>query len=280
MEDDDSENVFNLERFFTSEDYVEKTFNFGALSQRLLCSNMSSTDYDLTGQIVWPASVVLGWFVYNNQQIFEEKNVIELGAGCGLGGFVASNYSRKVIVTDGNEIVVSLLEKNQQHLETQNVDTRKLLWGIKVEVENLYGLLRNDVNNDVTSENLPDVVIGADVVLWPREILGLLVTIRWLLSYKPRESLCFISYIVRANSTTDLLFSTATSVGLAIELVDVNSFIPVDNPLLVQDSSRKMLLRIKIAEEVSVTGIVESQTHVDELIASFASKLSSVTQPC
>lgn len=65
-------------------DYVEKTWKLAGEEQRLLCSNMSSTgmaepcsmddiiwtekvvsvqDHDLTGQIVWPASVLLTWFL-------------------------------------------------------------------------------------------------------------------------------------------------------------------------------------------------------------------------
>jgi Lysine methyltransferase len=77
---------------FVSEDYVVKKFTFGDLSQDLLCSNMSCTSHDLTGQIVWPAAILLSHFVYTFRENLHGGAVLELGAGCGLAGFVAANY--------------------------------------------------------------------------------------------------------------------------------------------------------------------------------------------
>ena len=62
------------------------------------------TDHDLTGQIVWPACVFLSWFVYTHQDLFRDRVVLELGAGCGLGGFVSAHYARSAFITDGNEV--------------------------------------------------------------------------------------------------------------------------------------------------------------------------------
>ena len=64
---------------FVCEEYVEKYFSFWGVEQRLLCSNMSTTDHDLTGQIVWPASKSLSWFIAKNgNELFSGKNVIEV----------------------------------------------------------------------------------------------------------------------------------------------------------------------------------------------------------
>ena len=52
------------------------------IEQKLLCSNQNSTDHDLTGQIVWPASTMLCYFIAKNHAtIFQDANVLELGAG-------------------------------------------------------------------------------------------------------------------------------------------------------------------------------------------------------
>ncbi len=80
MSEDDGGD-YNLDSFFICEDYVEKTWTFDDVSQSLLCSGMSSTDHDLTGQIVWPASEILSWFVCKNRHLFQDKVVLELGAG-------------------------------------------------------------------------------------------------------------------------------------------------------------------------------------------------------
>lgn len=53
----------------------------------------ASTDHDLTGQIIWPSAIELAKFIINNSKDFEKKNVIELGAGVGLCGFVSANYA-------------------------------------------------------------------------------------------------------------------------------------------------------------------------------------------
>jgi hypothetical protein len=74
---DEEEGMFaNL---FICEQYVVKNFSFWNRTQSLLCSNMSTTDHDLTGQIVWPASKNLSWFIAKNgPEIFADKTVVEV----------------------------------------------------------------------------------------------------------------------------------------------------------------------------------------------------------
>lgn len=62
------------------------------------------TDHDLTGQIVWPAAKLMSWFISTHSTLFERRNILELGAGTGLAGFVASQLGKKTIITDGNEV--------------------------------------------------------------------------------------------------------------------------------------------------------------------------------
>ena len=75
-DDDEGDVMANL---FICEEYVARKFTFWNCQQTLLCSNMSSTDHDLTGQIVWPASKSLSWFIAKNGvDIFYEKVVVEV----------------------------------------------------------------------------------------------------------------------------------------------------------------------------------------------------------
>ena len=90
---------------FTCEEYILKSWKFGDYDQHLLSSNQSSTDHDLTGQIVWPAAIMLCWFIHCHRvDIFKDAHVIELGAGAGLAGFFASKFAKSTLITDGNEV--------------------------------------------------------------------------------------------------------------------------------------------------------------------------------
>ena len=164
----------SLESLFICENYSPKTFTFGELRQPLLCSNMSCTAHDLTGQIVWPAALLLSHLVHSLRSSLSHCTVLELGAGCGLAGFVASNFCQRTCITDGNDIVMRLLHRNKEFLQAENVEVRRLVWGDIDRVEALLEEL-----------STIDVVIGADVILWPQHIEELVLTIRVLLAANP-----------------------------------------------------------------------------------------------
>lgn len=97
---------------FINKEYVEKEFRYKDCVQKYKASSSASTDYDLTGQIVWRAAEQLAEFIVENNQIFKDKVVLELGAGVGLSGLVCAQYAKKVYITDGNDIVCELMDIN------------------------------------------------------------------------------------------------------------------------------------------------------------------------
>lgn len=247
--DEDQEEGNCMYGLFVSEDYIEKEWHFqDNISQRLLCSNMSSTDHDLTGQIVWPASILLGYFIAYHREMFGGKHVLELGAGCGLGGFLVQQFAHHVHITDGNDIVLRLLDKNlifltnEYEKESKQYGTAsvgKLMWGLKSALRGYW-----------QQHGYPDFIIGADIILWPNQIRSLLYTIRWSLFARlyneeydmngnvkeTKESVgeeafvpkALISYVIRAHTTTELLYQTAKEMKLSIEIIDRNIFVPED----------------------------------------------------
>lgn len=233
------DDFLSLERLFVCEKYTEKTFNFDTgTAICLLCSNMSSTDHDLTGQIVWPASIALSWFIaMNRETLFRDKRVLELGAGCGLAGFLASQTSSRTMITDGNDVVLRLLDKNRKHLiESQGLQeeackVRKLIWGSALSIQEAY----SDCEDEV-----PDVIIGADVILWPNYIPPLLQSLYMLLSMNPVGAVCYISYVVRATSVTERLLYVATELGLSVVEIDTSTFIPEDVPTSLLDVQKRL----------------------------------------
>ncbi|KAJ0977980.1 hypothetical protein J5N97_013454 [Dioscorea zingiberensis] len=111
-ERDEDEIVCLGESFFIDRDYQLTTFNFGPHVLNLLCLHSASTDYDLTGQIVWPGAVLLNNYLSQNAEILEERSVIELGSGVGITGILCSRFCHKVVLTDHNEEVLEILKKN------------------------------------------------------------------------------------------------------------------------------------------------------------------------
>jgi len=59
----------------------------------------------------------MAMYVIDHPDQFAGKVVLELGAGAGLTGIVCSKYSKNVVVTDGNDLVVELLSLNASSVE-------------------------------------------------------------------------------------------------------------------------------------------------------------------
>ena len=73
----------------------------------------ASTDYDLTGQVIWQAADIMSvWFVEEFLDEFKDKNVLELGAGPGLCGLIAATKAKSVVLTDYMDVVMELIDTN------------------------------------------------------------------------------------------------------------------------------------------------------------------------
>lgn len=146
--------------FFVSSDYCETTYEIGSVKQTLLCLKSATTDLDLTGQIVWPASQVLAWFIHQFRDLFKEKCVLELGSGCGLAGLVAGQLgASEVYLTDSSSVVLQMLEKTVKLEQNQRGCEKKVFqleWSQTETTEKLIEEFKQQ-------ERFPDVVIGADV---------------------------------------------------------------------------------------------------------------------
>ena len=330
--DEDLEDGNAMYSLFVSEDYIAKTWSFPPydVSQRLLCSNMSSTDHDLTGQIVWPASVLLGYFLacYRDEDtaanttkrhsemvgtvgnmsegtqpaVFRDKVVLELGAGCGLAGFLCQQVAKHVHITDGNDIVIRLLERNVEFLRNEalavsrqdhvvcNVTVGKLLWGIKSALRSYW---------KECQFQYADYLIGADIILWPNQIRSLLYTIRWCLFARwynqaydeeghplPSSSTCsleeedrfipkaFVSYVIRAHSTTELLLQQAKVLKLQIDVIDRKRFVPEDCHVFDQLETRLFVITL------SSEAIAEGCDVWNEEIPSIEEEIAHLAMPC
>jgi predicted nicotinamide N-methyase len=215
----------DLDQLFTVTHYSNVTITIPCydtcendLQVTLACSQAATTDYDLTGQILWPVSVLLGHYLASSRgrQLLRNRNVVEMGAGCGLAGLVASHVdASQVVMTDGNEVVLDLLRRNSE--SRANVKALKLIWG---DAENLSTVLTDMIHIDV--------VIAADVVQWPAVIEPLLHTVKALLWTSECDPPTLVLGIVnRAQSTYDMFFELAAKLGFSCRRVPHEDFLQV-----------------------------------------------------
>ena len=231
---------------FVQTSFEEETFVFGDVQQRLLCSKAATTDYDLTGLVVWPASQILAWYVVQTRHIFEGKHVLEVGAGCGLTGFVAAQYAAHVSFTDGNPRILDLLRKtcelNGKHppifvpppkeipvlsadLSSHLVNITSLSWGDADSVQQLI-----DTFSEKTS--WPTVFLGADVFQTSFGSPALLfATIKRLFraarEHGVQEECAFYAcFALRATTKEDLIEQCAREEGFALEKLCIRDMLP------------------------------------------------------
>lgn len=205
----------------------------------LRVSKAASTDYDLTGQIVWPVSVFLSWFILKNRNLFEGKHAVELGAGCGLSGLVLSKFCDTVALTDGNEIVVELLQENCDSMNAmEGTDTRVaalLNWNDDDSWEAFCALYPHQ----------PTVLIGADVVYAHCWASALLPTVKRFLD-QVEGGVFFCGFVCRALDVKAFFLSLAQEMGLRVEVIPSESFVPHPVPKNMESSRELELLKFEL----------------------------------
>ncbi|CEG35978.1 Predicted methyltransferase [Plasmopara halstedii] len=224
---------------FVNRDYKCQEFDFGILKQKLLCSHAASTDHDLTGQVVWPVSAFLAWYLVAQRDKIVGKNVVELGAGAGLSGLVASQFASHTALTDGNDIVLDLLKDNvQTNADASKVQALQLIWGDYASVKAFEYSFPYPV----------DMLIGADVVCWPNLVKPILQTVKYLL-LRSRNSIktkfC-CGLVCRAQSTEDLFFREAAAFGFRYHRIPHDTFLPTPRPAAVASHRELQLVVLKL----------------------------------
>uniref|UniRef100_A0A7S1U585 Calmodulin-lysine N-methyltransferase n=1 Tax=Phaeomonas parva TaxID=124430 RepID=A0A7S1U585_9STRA len=272
---------------FLNEDYDREPIVLGGeledgtplreIRQDLYLSNAASTDWDLTGQVVWPVSIFLSYYIARNLELFAGRRVAELGAGCGLSGLVASQFAAGTCLTDGVDVVVRLLERNaalQKESGTlarpsgpdAEISVAQLLWGSETSLEAF-----------LETFGVPEVLIGADVVCWPQYVslnlslspspslslsLGLwlrpnpeqvkplvqttkrLMQLRHAADPEGPPLVLHLGYVVRALNNHRLFVNACSEAGLRVAEVPDTAFVPHPRPEHVASNNELQLLTV------------------------------------
>eukprot|EP01038_Epipyxis_sp_PR26KG_P004783 gene4783-6708_t len=114
-----------------------------------------------TGLTYWPISDLLTEFIGSRAPYFSNKIILEVGCGLGLCGIVtghAVGLNGKVILTDGDEEVLQLAEKNIQMNNVEGSAVVEILeWSNHDQIQSILSRYASD------SQGV-DVVIGSDVL--------------------------------------------------------------------------------------------------------------------
>lgn len=214
-DDDDDGTVCLGESFFINDNYELTTFTFGSHVLQLLCLQSASTDFDLTGQLVWPGARLLNEYLSNNAKLLQGFSVVELGSGVGVTGILCSRFCSGVVLTDHNDEVLKILKKNiELHQSSENhpnLSAEKLEWG---NSDQLKEILRKHPEGF-------DLVLGADICFQQNSVPPLFDTVKQLLCLRGKDRCKFIlAYVSRSKMMDVMVTEEAIQHGLQIREVD------------------------------------------------------------
>ncbi|XP_068663853.1 uncharacterized protein [Aristolochia californica] len=212
MDKEEEEIICLDESFFIDDNYQLTTFSFGSQVLQLFCLHSASTDYDLTGQLVWPGAVLLNNYVSENTHILQGCSVIELGSGVGI---LCSRFCREVLMTDHNNEVLKILRKNiELHTSSEMPSSamlapEKLEWGNSDDLKQILQRYSGGF----------DLILGADICFQHSNIPPLFDTVKQLLQVRGSGCRFLLSYVSRAKIMDAMVVDEAVQHGMQVSEV-------------------------------------------------------------
>ncbi|GAA0149483.1 hypothetical protein Leryth_016287 [Lithospermum erythrorhizon] len=213
---EDDEDIVCLDgSFFVNDDYKLTTFTFGSQVLELYCLQSASTDFDLTGQLVWPGAILLNNYLSKNANILQGCSVLELGSGVGVTGILCSRFCKKIVMTDHNDEVIKIMQMNIDHHqdseECGELQVAKLEWGDFEQMDSI--LLKNPEGFDL--------ILGADICFQQKSVPLLFDTVKYIFSLNTQRECKFIlGYVSRTKVMDAMVVTEAIRHGFQINEVD------------------------------------------------------------
>jgi predicted nicotinamide N-methyase len=79
-------------------------------------ASLETFPHGLDGLRLWEAGIILSRYVVNNNHLFKNKRVLELGAGVGIAGMTAKKWTecREIEMTDYEPQVIENIKRNME----------------------------------------------------------------------------------------------------------------------------------------------------------------------
>ncbi|XP_068640156.1 uncharacterized protein [Aristolochia californica] len=189
------------------------------------------------GMFVWPCSVVLAEYVWQQRLRFAGANVLELGAGTSLPGLVAAKVGSNVILSDSSARpeVLSIETWNSSKIRIHSNHDLLFSWNPQVLTNirrvcllnrlecKIMGLTWGEWDEPFFSLE-PNILLGADVLYDTKDFADLFATMAFLLKKTP-GSVFITTYHNRSGH--HLIEYLMVKWGLkCAKLVDAFSFMP------------------------------------------------------
>ncbi|KAJ6905434.1 hypothetical protein NC652_023245 [Populus alba x Populus x berolinensis] len=158
-EEEEEEIVCLDESFFINDNYRLTTFTFGSQVIELLCLHSASTDFDLTGQLVWPGALLLNDYLAKNAEMLQGCSIIELGSGVGVTGILCSRFCPQLLLTDHNDEIlkknIELCASSENPNCCAELAAEKLEWGNSDHIDQILQRYSRGF----------DLILGADIYI-------------------------------------------------------------------------------------------------------------------
>lgn len=186
------------------------------------------------GLYVWPSSVVLAEFVFQNQNLWGNKKILEIGCGTSLPGIVASLVgSHTVILSDTN--LSFTLENCKDTLElNRNLFSKNLLAsgnyycsynGCIVGVEELNWGYLNPQTSSLMSSNCFDFILGSDVFYDDKDFDDILATVSFIFKQNP-SAIFYTAYEDRSEENLFTLAHLLNKWNMSSTKIELSTFFP------------------------------------------------------
>ncbi|XP_027360231.1 methyltransferase-like protein 23 isoform X1 [Abrus precatorius] len=184
---------------------------FGEDSERpSFCISIIENMKEDYGLFVWPCSVVLAEYVWQQKHRFSGATVVELGAGTSLPGLVAAKLGARVTLSD-DSTRLEVLDNMRRVCDLNKLEC------------NVLGLTWGVWDSSIFSLQ-PTIILGADVLYDSNAFDDLFATVTFLLRNSP-ESIFITSYHNRSGH--HLIEFLMVKWGLkCLKLLDGFSFLP------------------------------------------------------
>ncbi|KAJ7535481.1 hypothetical protein O6H91_12G035700 [Diphasiastrum complanatum] len=163
------------------------------------------------GLYIWPCSIALAEYVWQQRHRFVGTTVLELGAGTALPGIVASKVGANVTLTDrsdANEVFENMMETTA--LNGANCKIQSLTWG--------------EFDESLFNLEVPNIILGADVLYESKDFDDLFATVSFLLHDDPEA--VFITTYQRRSGHRLIEYLVAKWNLRCTKLIDAFSFMP------------------------------------------------------